>query len=89
MTMNIAGDHRIVFVRLNPRRYDDVAIAAIGHGLQHAVEVFSDRTVRSGAEMYFLFRRIGSLVNGSAFETHAATREGNAILAELRRAPGN
>ena len=57
------------------------------HELQHALEVLSDRSVRTAGEIFGLFQRIG-VWRGHSFETHAAIRVGEDVRSELRRPRG-
>jgi hypothetical protein len=59
---------------------------SIGHELQHAIEVLSDRTVTSGVARYFFYRRTGRPhPNHLAFETDAAIEVGEAVRTEARK----
>jgi hypothetical protein len=56
---------------------------AAGHELQHALEVLSHSSIRSGSAMTLLYKWEGSK-EGGHFETDAAIKVGNAVRAELR-----
>jgi hypothetical protein len=66
------------------RRDDDIAM--IGHELQHATELLTAGWVRTSADAYALFIRIGSAESIRSFETTEAQRVGDRIAQEL--APG-
>ncbi len=53
-------------------------MAAIGHELQHAIEVLSDPHVIDMASAYSLFERIGP-TNSGRFETPAALHVGDRV----------
>jgi hypothetical protein len=59
-------------------------IATIGHELRHALEVLSERTIRSAAAV-FLFYVHRAPTSNSTFETVAAVAAGTAIRGELGR----
>ena len=69
-------------------RAGDDLIATIGHELQHAVEVVSEPSLASSADIWRLYRRIGHvsirMVGGEVFETDRAVRAAAAIHEELR-----
>ena len=81
--MAIAGPDRILRVIVDDRKVGSAAIVSIAHELQHALEVLSYRSVRTGGEMFGVFHRIGTW-RGDSFETHAAIRVGEAVRSELR-----
>jgi hypothetical protein len=83
LSVQVAGPNRILRIVVDTRRDHDELIAAIGHELQHAVEVLSDPHVRNDPTIYFFFDRIGPTAR-ERFETRAAIRAGTAVLAELR-----
>jgi hypothetical protein len=78
-----AGPSRLVYIRVDMRVQQRALAAAIGHELQHAVEVLSEAGVTSNAEMYFFYRRTGRRSIGDTFETLAALDAGYAVLSEL------
>ena len=76
-TMQIAGPHRILRIRIDRREVVGCHVAgSVDHELQHAIEVLSDASIRSGAAVFDYFDRKGA--RGS-FETAAATRAGVAV----------
>ena len=50
-TMTAMGPHRVLWILVDARNTDRELMAYIGHELQHAVEVLSNRNVRSSAAM--------------------------------------
>ena len=58
-------------------------ITIVGHELQHAYEILSRRSVRTTADAYALFIRIGSARSIRGFETDEAQRVEGAIADEL------
>ena len=60
-------------------------IASMGHELRHALEVLAESRVRSTMDMFSLYANQTGLPNGH-FETPAAVRAGDQVLAELSRA---
>ena len=53
VTVTMAGANRNLWVKVDTGAADVDLMGSIGHGLQHAVEALSDRTVTNGATMYF------------------------------------
>jgi hypothetical protein len=60
-------------------------MASIGHELRHTVEVIAEPSVRSDAEKYFLYQRIGMRGVTGTSETMAAMDAGNAVRAEVEK----
>jgi hypothetical protein len=83
LMMTAMGAHRVLRILVDGREADRDLMAAIGHELQHAVEVLSYRSVKSATAMILLYKRICD-VCGRSFETNAAVRAGNAVRDELR-----
>jgi hypothetical protein len=83
-TMMAMGPHRVLRILVDPRTADRDLVPYIGHELQHAVEVLSNRNVRSSAAMIQLYIRICDDC-GRRFETDAAIAAGNAVGAELQK----
>jgi hypothetical protein len=79
-----AGEYRILRIALDMRRADWDMAGAIGHELQHALEVLHDRTVTSGSAMFFFYKNRAHIVGG-IFETDSAIVAGDAVRAELRQ----
>jgi hypothetical protein len=84
-TVTIAGPSRVLWILVDPRNSDRDLMESIGHELQHAVEVLSDRSVRSNPAILMLYRQRCQLCGGlrGPFETIAAIDAGNAVRAEL------
>jgi hypothetical protein len=83
LTMTLMGPNRVLRILVDPKKEDCELVGSIGHELQHAIEVLSHRTVRSGSAMTLLYKKEGSK-EGGHFETDAAIKAGNAVRAELR-----
>jgi hypothetical protein len=83
LTVQVAGPHRILRIAVDTHRDRRELVAAIGHELQHAVEVLSDRHVIDYHTMYSFFEHIGP-TGSERFETPAAVRVGMEVMAELR-----
>ncbi len=84
LTMTLAGPNRVLRILVDPRKSDRDLMESIGHELQHAVEVLSNRTVRSAGAMYLLYHKVCDGCH-SRFETDAAIGAGNAVRRELQR----
>jgi hypothetical protein len=82
-TMTEMGPHRVLRILVDPQRIDRDLMKSIGHELQHAVEVLSDRAITSSSAMESLYNKEGDKY-ARRFETNAAIRAGNAIHAELQ-----
>ena len=83
LSVQEAGHARYLRIHVPPRRSrSDERIMVIGHELQHAVEVLSTTWVRTSADAYALFIRIGSAGSIRDFETAEAQRIGNVIAGE-------
>ncbi len=85
VTVTMAGVNRNLWVKVDARLRDLELMGAIGHELQHAIEVLSDRTVTSGATMYFFYLKKGSRSQTGTFETRAAVEAGEAVRTEVRK----
>jgi hypothetical protein len=83
LSMTVMGTNRVLWILIDPRRVDRDLTRSIGHELQHALEVLSHSSIRSGGAMTLLYRKEGSK-EGDHFETDAAIKAGNAVRAELR-----
>ncbi len=81
--MTELGSHRVLRILVDPRGIDRDLMASIGHELQHAVEVLSDRAIRSSRAMTLFYNTDGD-TDARRFETNAAIRAGKAIHAELQ-----
>jgi hypothetical protein len=81
----VAGSHRLLVIVVVPHRAPGCQlIEAIGHELYHAVEVLREPGVRSFADLFSLFQRIGAAKSGR-FETTAAVNAGLMISREACR----
>jgi len=86
MWMVLNGSNRIMRVVIDRKRLDsDVELLrAIGHELQHVIEVLSEQpAITDGTKMFFFYRRYAP-TGRDRFETPAATAAGEAVLNELR-----
>jgi hypothetical protein len=52
-TITMAGPHRVLWILVDPRKADRDFMASIGHELQHAVEVLSNRTIKARSRYVF------------------------------------
>jgi hypothetical protein len=86
LTMTVMGPNRVLRILVDPRKVDCDLMGSIGHELQHAVEVLSHLSIRSGSAMTLLYNKEGDK-SGRRFETDAAIRAGNAVRADLRESP--
>jgi hypothetical protein len=84
LSMTIAGSNRMLRILVDPRMSGHDLMGFVGHELQHAVEVLSNRGVRSSDAMY-LFYKTTCYECTRRFETDAAIRAGNAVRDELRK----
>jgi hypothetical protein len=78
-----ADEYRILRILVNPRRTGLDLICSLGHELQHAVEVLSNRSIRSSMAVYQFYAREG-MKAGATFETDAAIDAGYAVLREVK-----
>jgi hypothetical protein len=83
LTMTIMGPYRVLRILVDPQEVDAELGGSIAHELQHAIEVISHRSIRSGSAMTLLFNKEGDR-SGRRFETNAATKAGDIVRAELR-----
>jgi hypothetical protein len=82
LDMSVMGANRVLWIRIDPRKMDRDLMGSIGHELQHALEVLSHPSIRSGSAMILLYNKEGSK-EGGHFETDAAIKAGRAVRAEL------
>ena len=82
-TVQVSGPNRILRVVVDPNRGHFELLAAIGHELQHAVEVLGDSHVTDYHTLYSFFDRIAP-TDRDRFETIAAIQAGMDVLHELR-----
>ena len=85
-SVTLAGPNRLLRVKIDTRRSDDEIIAAIGHELQHVVEVLGNPQIRSNAAAVSFFQQQGISEGGTAAETAAALQIETEIDAEIKRA---
>ena len=84
MWMQVSGPNRFIRIMINRSKTDrDVDVmGAIGHELQHAIEVLSEPAVTNGVTMFNFLRRTAP-TDRNQFETTAAINAGNAVIDEL------
>jgi hypothetical protein len=84
--LGAAGNVRYLKIEISATNRRDDAIGWLGHELQHALEVAAAADVRNEAGLERLYRRIGQPQGhqASRFETDAAVRAGEQVLAEVR-----
>jgi hypothetical protein len=84
MWMQVSGPNRYVRIVINRSKTDrDVDVmGAIGHELQHAIEVLSEPAVTNGVTMFNFLKRTAP-TDRLQFETTAAVDTGNAVVDEL------
>ena len=84
--IEVAGPHRILRVVVNTRRDRARLIGAIGHELQHVMEVLSDPGITTTQAMFF--RLFGTAMSTPArFESQEAVEAGIQIEHEVKTAP--
>jgi hypothetical protein len=93
MHLDQAGPNRMLRIYIPPGKGGIEAAGSIAHELQHAIEILSNRSVRTTDDLFTLFQMIGldppssSLANRIhyRFETAAAQRIGEQVREEFRR----
>ena len=82
--LTLAGANRVL--RIHVGKYPSALslMAVIGHELRHAIEVLSNRDIKSTVSMQQFYLRQGSRRLGGAIETNAAIAAGESVRAELR-----
>ena len=83
LTITVAGPHRVLRILVNTRKAGDHLAEAIGHELQHALEVLSEPAITSSHQVFHFFLRVGP-TGSERFETEEAVKVGMNIGAELR-----
>src|SRR5512132_271860 len=68
LSMTVMGANRVLWIRIDRRKVDRDLMGSIGHELQHALEVLSHSSIRSGSAMTLLYKKEGSN-EGGHFET--------------------
>ena len=81
--VTIAGENRLLRIVVDPRKSDEELMGSIGHELQHAIELLSDKGIRSSTAAILRIRKMCSAC-GLRFETDAAVKAGDAVRAELQ-----
>ena len=88
MSLTMAGAYRVLRVVVDRRRVDLDLTASVGHELQHAVEILSNRSLTASIDLYFFYRREGTHQPDSgstgAFETEAAIQTELDVRAEVK-----
>jgi hypothetical protein len=82
LSVTVAGPHRILHIRLDPRGSKRDIICSIGHELQHALEVLRVPSIRTNPDVFSFFRREGPTAS-ERFETSAAVHAGLEVCQEL------
>jgi hypothetical protein len=85
MWMQASGPNRFVRIAIDrsPADRDIEVMSAIGHELQHAIEVLREPSITDGVTMFNFLRRVAPNDN-NRFETTAAVNAGQAVYDELR-----
>jgi hypothetical protein len=83
--ISIAGPHRVLSIIVDAQHPDLSLMGAIGHELQHALEVLGDARIRTD-EALFAFYKLHGLKLKGVFETLEAVAAGDAVRDEIRRA---
>jgi hypothetical protein len=88
LSVSLVGPCRALFIQVDPKKLSGcVLVGAIGHELQHAIEVLGDFSVRDGIAMLLFYHRIGPTTS-RRFETEAAIHTGLDVERETGRARG-
>jgi hypothetical protein len=82
--VTIAGDNRLLRIVVDAGKSDQDLMGSIGHELQHAIELLSDKGIRSSTAAILRVRKMCSAC-GLRFETDAALKAGDAVRAELSK----
>lgn len=75
LSVHVAGPHRILRILLNLHRELSELLGALGHELQHALEVLGDPHVTTTQAAYLFYAQIAPTATGR-FETDTAIRAG-------------
>lgn len=88
--VDAAGGRRFLRITIDERLSADQRAAALGHELQHALEVARSGSVVDQASFADLYRRIGNesgpYCDAVCYETDDAQRVGAIVLADVRTA---
>jgi hypothetical protein len=82
--ISLAGPHRVMSILVEAQHHDLSLMGAIGHELQHALEVLGDVQIRTDAALFAFYRFHGLKMKG-VIETRAAIAAGDAVRDEIRR----
>jgi len=82
--VTVAGPSRVLNIIVNVRRHDLSLAAAVGHELQHALEVLGDTKIRNEVDIFAFYKLHGLKVKG-VIETRAAIAAGEIVREEVRR----
>ena len=81
--IGVAGPNRFLRIRVNPRKAPGCElVVALGHELQHAIEVLSNPKIRDSLGMFNLFDQNRRSLYGT-FETNVAVQVGLTIDREI------
>lgn len=83
LSVKVAGPNRLLRIKVDTRQKDCELIEAVGHELQHAIELLSDPHVRDMHQAYSLFGRLGP-TGSERFETPEALHIGEQVGQECR-----
>jgi hypothetical protein len=82
--ISVAGPHRVLSIIVDAQHHDPSLMGAIGHELQHALEVLGDARIRTDAAIRAFYKLRGREMKG-VIETPAAIAAGDAVRDEVRR----
>jgi hypothetical protein len=87
LSVTLAGPYRVLRILVETRKTPGCELLeALGHELQHAIEVLSESHVRSTSQIYHFFDRVAPTDPGRGvrrFETAAAIHAGFAVSEEV------
>ena len=83
LSVKVAGPNRVLHIEVDARLKDCELIEAIGHELQHAIEILSNPHVTDMHSAYSMFEQIGRTDSGR-FETREALHVGEQVGDECR-----
>ena len=82
--VTLAGPSRVLNIVVDVRRHDIALAAAIGHELQHSLEVLRDARIRNDVDIFAFYTMHRLELNG-VIETRAAIAAGEAVRDEVHR----
>ena len=86
VSVKSTGRQRVLFLKVRIGRATLNVMGAIGHELQHSVEVLSDPAVTDYSSMYFFYKlNADQMGTSTSFETKAAVKAGEDIIEEIRQ----